>query len=73
MHRYCKAKEKDSLHIQVIYEGDKVTRNSITKMKRESNIDYYRKYFEGNKNKASSIWKGIKSIVNIQNSSKTRY
>ena len=39
-------------------------------MKRDSKIDYYRKYFEANKNKASSIWKGIRSIVNIQNSSK---
>ena len=39
-------------------------------MKRESKIDYYKKYFEVNKNKASSIWKGIRSIVNIQNSSK---
>ena len=39
-------------------------------MKRDSKIDYYRKYFEANKNKASSIWKGIMSIVNIHNSSK---
>ena len=39
-------------------------------MKRESKIDYYKKYFEVNKNKASSIWKGIRSIVNIQDSSK---
>ena len=70
LNRYCKAKEKDSLHIQAIDEGDKVTRNSITEMKRESKIDYYKKYFEVNKNNASSIWKGIRSIVNIQNSSK---
>ena len=70
LNRYYKAKEKDSLHIQAIYEEDKVTRNSITKIKRESKIDYYTKYFEVNKNKAPSIWKGIRSIVNIQNSSK---
>ena len=70
LNRYCKAKEKDSLHIQAIYEEYKVTRNSITKMKRESKIDYSKKYFEVNKNKAFSISKGIGSIVNIQNSSK---
>ena len=70
INRYCKAKEIDSLHIQAIYEEYRVTRNSITKMKRESKIDYYKKYFEVNKNKASSIRKGIRSIVNIQNSSK---
>ena len=46
LNKYCKAKEKDSLHIQAIYEEYKVARNSITKMKRESKIDYYRKYFE---------------------------
>ena len=62
LHRYCKAKEKDS-YVKAIYDGDKVTRNSIKKMKRESKIDYYRKYFEANKNK-------IRAIVNIQNSSK---
>ena len=39
-------------------------------MKPESKIDYYRKYFEANKYKTFSIWKGIRSIVNIQNSSK---
>ena len=42
LHKYCKAKEKDSAYIQAIDEEDKVTRNSITKMKRESQIDYYR-------------------------------
>ena len=46
LNKCCKAKEKDSLHIQAIYEEYKVTRNSITEMKRESKIDYYRKYFE---------------------------
>ena len=70
LHKYCKAKDKDSFYAQAIYEDFKFTRNSLTKMKRDSKIDYYRKYFEVNKNKASSIWKGIRSIVNIQNSSK---
>ena len=70
LHKYCKAKDKDSFYTQTIYEDFKSIRNSLTKMKRDSKIDYYRKYFEANKNKASSTWKGIKSIVNIQNSSK---
>ena len=42
LNKYCKAKEKDSIHIQAIYEEYKVTGNSITKMKRESKIDYYK-------------------------------
>ena len=39
-------------------------------MKRDSKLNYYKEYFEANKNKMSSIWKGIRSIVNINNSSK---
>ena len=69
LHRYCKAKKKTQ-NVQAIYDEYKVTRNSITKMKRESKIDDYREYFEANRNKTSSIWKGIRSIVNIQYSSK---
>ena len=38
LRRYCKAKENDSLYVQIIYEEYKVTRNPITKMKRESKI-----------------------------------
>ena len=38
--RYCKANENDSLYAQAICEEYKVIRNSITKMKRESKIDY---------------------------------
>ena len=37
-------------------------------MKRNNKIDYYHKYYETNKNNASSIWKGIRSIVNISKS-----
>ena len=69
LHKYCKAKDKDSFCAQAIYEDFKFIRNSLTKMKRDSKIDYYRKYFEANKNKASSIWKGtfiihLKKILN---------
>ena len=73
MINYCTdivEQKKKTQHVQTIYEEYKVTRNSITKMKRESKIDYYRKYFEANKNRTSSIWTGIRSIVNLQNSSK---
>ena len=45
-------------------------RNELTKMKRNNKIDYYHKCFERNKNKVSSIWEGIGSIVNISKSSR---
>ena len=47
-----------------------MVRNELTKMKRDNKIDYYHNYFETNKNNASSIWKGIRSIVNISKSSR---
>ena len=39
-------------------------------MKRDSKLEYYRKFFEENKKKSSPIWKGIRSIVNINNTSR---
>ena len=47
-----------------------MVRNELTKMKRDNKIDYYHNYFETNKNNASSIWKGIRSIVNFSKSSR---
>ena len=39
-------------------------------MKRDNKHEYYKKFFDSNKSKLSSIWKGIRSIVNINNTSK---
>ena len=39
-------------------------------MKRNNKIDYYHNYFETNKNNASSIWKGKRSIVKISKTSR---
>ena len=39
-------------------------------MKQDSKMDYYKKFFDSYKNKMSTIWKGIRSIVNINNTSK---
>ena len=50
LHKYCKAKDKVFFCAQAIYEYFKFIRNSLTKMKRDSKIDYYGKYFEANKN-----------------------
>ena len=38
-------------------------------MKRDSKMDYNKKFFDSNKNKMSTIWKGVRSIVNINNTS----
>ena len=39
-------------------------------MKRESKINYYKNFFEMNKANTSKIWKGIRSLVKINSSSK---
>ena len=46
----------------------KTTRNRLTKMKRESKIAYFQTFFES---KSAMIWKGIRSLVCIKNSSKS--
>ena len=39
-------------------------------MKREHKTIYYKTFFETNKNNSSKIWKGIRSIVNLNGTSK---
>ena len=58
LYKFCKEQDlvkKENLH-----------RNRVTKFKCESKITYYNNFFEINKNKSSIIWKGIRSLVNIQ-------
>ena len=66
MHKICKL--KDPVNREESFNHYKILRNSITKLKRESKKDYYKNYFERFKSKSSSIWKGIRSIVNINQS-----
>ena len=58
------------MHARIIHTEYKQKRNALTNMKRESKKLYYNNYFEANKSKMSPIWKGIRSIVNLNNSSK---
>ena len=39
-------------------------------MKRDSKTKYYKEYFEIYKGKTASIWKGIRSLVKLNSSSK---
>ena len=62
-HKYCK--EKDPNAKNKIYNNYKIIRNLITKLKRKSKIEYYKHYFDINSNKTSAVWKGIRSLVNL--------
>ena len=67
--KFLKHKMKNSL-LAAKYNGYKIIRNNITKMKWDNKMDYYKRFFDSNKNKMSTIWKGIRSIVSINNTSK---
>ena len=68
LRKYCHLKNPTKK--EAVYTQYKTLRNSITKLKKDSKIEYYKKYFEENKNKSKSIWKGIRSIVNTNSNSR---
>ena len=63
-------RSKDNVTANIIYEDYKKLRNKVTKLKRDSKVDYYHRFFDENKKKSSAIWKGIRSIVNPKNTSR---
>ena len=53
-----------------LYNEYKLIRNKVTKIQCDNKQEYYKKFFDSNKSKMSSIWKGIRSIVNVNKTSK---
>ena len=70
LYKYSKHKLKNSHTAISLYNEYKVMRNKITTMKCVNKLEYHKKFFDSNNNKMPSIWKGIRSIVNISNTSK---
>ena len=66
-HKYCQ--ESNKTKKEELYINYKKLRNKLTKMKRERKTIYYKNFFEANKNNSSKIWKGIRSIVNLNGTS----
>ena len=64
-------KSKDKGNKEILYHQYKKLKNDLTKITRDSKINYYKNYFEINKKKTSVIWKGIRSLVNIKPTNKT--
>ena len=56
----------DNDKLTILHNDYKTLRNEITKDKRDSKKGYFTPYFESNKNKSATIWKGIKSLANIK-------
>ena len=68
LHKFNKLKNKETDSNS--YNEYKRLRNLLTSKKRKSKNDYYAHYFDLYKHKASMIWQGIKSLVNITTSPK---
>ena len=68
LHNY--SNEKDLNRKVNLLKEYKILRNTVTKMKRDSKVKYYKEYFELHKDKSASIWKGIRSLVELKSSSK---
>ena len=66
-HQYCK--EKDDQKRQILYNKFKNKRNNLTSIKRNSKKEYYKNYFSLNSKKSAAIWKGIRLIVKIKQTS----
>ena len=56
--------------LKVIYDEYKIIRNKVTKLKRDIRVEYYHRFFDENKRKSSAIWKGIRSIVNVNSTTR---
>ena len=64
-------KAKDVVIKEQYHQKYKELRNEIVKLCRESKLSYYQQYFTENVKNSKKMWLGIKSIINIKNSSKT--
>ena len=59
---------KNIVQRNVFLNNYKRLRNEVTNLKRKSKVNYYKDFFEKNKTKTSTIWKGINSIVKLKHS-----
>ena len=55
LHKYSIMRSKDNVTANIIYEDYKKLRNKVTKLKRDSKVDYYHRFFDENKKKSSAI------------------
>ena len=67
LRKYSKIKYRDNETAKSIYDEYKIIRNKVTKLKRD---EYYHRFFDENKRKSLAIWKGIRSIVNVNSTTR---
>ena len=59
-----KKRQKDNINTKRAYN---LFRNRVIRGLKKAKVDYYNKYFQENNNNINKTWKGIKSIVNVNN------
>ena len=57
---------------ELAHSNYKRIRNQVTQLKKESKTLYYTAFFEANCNKTSEIWKGIRTLVNINSKNNSK-
>ena len=57
---------KDAARKLELQQQFNALKNDITHLTRTGKKEYYKKYFEENKNNLRKVWKGIKEIINIK-------
>ena len=66
--------KRDKLHHKYCQESNKTKKEELyinyKKLRNKRKTIYYKNFFEANKNNSSKIWKGIRSIVNLNGTSK---
>ena len=70
LRKYSKMKYRDNETAKSIYDEYKIIRNKVTKLNRDGRVEYYHRFFDENKRKSLSIWKGIRSIVNVNSTTR---
>ena len=59
-------RSKNELNKTELYTKFKALKNEVTHLTRSGKKEYYKKYFNKNKDNIQKIWKGIKEIINIK-------
>ena len=62
--KYCAC--KDLIQQNIIHSEFKRLRNIVTYETRKSKKDYFKNYFEKNKNDTFLIWKGIRQLITLK-------
>ena len=62
--KFCKAKDQERKDL--LYQQFKNSRNILSYLTKKSKENYYKEYFQENKNNLIKVWQGINDIILIK-------